>query len=798
MKYIRLFYVIILLISNVTYIHARNRQKVVIDPKAHHLTDIQVGIDETGSVVFKGEDLYFVNQSGNPDIPYRHFQVLLPANCDATSIRLDLDFIQWETLQGKYHLQPAPPVATRDNDDICVLYPEDYHIVNNRNLTVYQNENWYPTIHTTEIYSGFKGTYLIASFDIPGFRYKPVTKQLQKIVGGVVSVYFDTKDFSVDTEQDFFPELPEDILLTEDALSSYVSAPQDGVNTITGYAIITTSTIAAAATKLNEFINAKENMGFTVHLVTESQWGGSTGNTAAENIRNWLQNNYSSLNLEYLLLIGDPNPSDGDVPMKMLWPRNNATNYTQYKKAPSDYYYSDMNGNWDLDGDGYYGEWGDDTGSGGCERTYEIIVGRIPYYGSSTTLDQILNKLICFTFEPLSMSGWRQSVILPMEPSDKNTPGYHLGEAIKDNFVATKPGWTSHRIYDSDYGLPDPPETTPCNYSNVYNAWIDDHPAAAFWWTHGGSTVAADIMNTTYASMLNDSLPAFTFQCSCNNAYPEVSNNLAYSMLKNGSPGACAATRVSWYYVGQTYFNNSASNSGMTYEFAERLVGAENRCGFSLFDLKQDLSIYSDEFWMNCCVFNLYGDPSLGLITPCPDLITLENADVDTNSWRFYSASSNIVFAGNSNTYTVEGGINSGATVTATNDSSITLNPGFHAEAGCRFNAWIGDGCSAPAPMLLNYQYLTLMNTDEPDFIHQNREIQIYPNPSTGRFSVNFANKEVIADISIMNLQGVEVHKKHLKNQSKVELDISHLLCGVYIIILQSKYQVATGKIIIH
>jgi len=98
MKYINLFYIIILLLSNLLHIQARNIRKVVIDPKAHHLTDIKVGIDKNGSVVFKGEDLYFVNQPGNPDIPYRHFQILLPANCDIASIMLDLDFLQWETL----------------------------------------------------------------------------------------------------------------------------------------------------------------------------------------------------------------------------------------------------------------------------------------------------------------------------------------------------------------------------------------------------------------------------------------------------------------------------------------------------------------------------------------------------------------------------------------------------------------------------------------------------------------------------------------------------------------------------
>ncbi|MCJ7571983.1 MAG: C25 family cysteine peptidase, partial [Candidatus Thermoplasmatota archaeon] len=84
-------------------------------------------------------------------------------------------------------------------------------------------------------------------------------------------------------------------------------------------------------------------------------------NDRADKIRQWLKNNYVSFGIDYVLLIGDPDPdsfkdvgdSVGDTPMKLCYPRYFGVDIDG---APTDLYYSDLSSNWDLDGDGFYHE----------------------------------------------------------------------------------------------------------------------------------------------------------------------------------------------------------------------------------------------------------------------------------------------------------------------------------------------------------------------------------------------------------------------------------------------------------
>lgn len=129
------------------------------------------------------------------------------------------------------------------------------------------------------------------------------------------------------------------------------------------YVIITTNAIESNSEELDFFIRMKEINGHSVLVVTEDDFGGLTGqypNDRADKIRKWLKNNYVDLEIEYVLLIGDPDPDDtkssgdyvGDIPMKMCWPRY----FRVGTGAPTDLYFSDLNSNWDLDGDGFYHE----------------------------------------------------------------------------------------------------------------------------------------------------------------------------------------------------------------------------------------------------------------------------------------------------------------------------------------------------------------------------------------------------------------------------------------------------------
>ena len=111
--------------------------------------------------------------------------------------------------------------------------------------------------------------------------------------------------------------------------------------------------------------------------------------------------------------------------MKMVWPRKDLSSY---REAPTDYFYADLTGNWDWDGDGYYGEWGDYTHGGGVDFANEVYVGRIPVYGGDyATLDGILQKTIDYETDP-NPRGWRKNALLPMSFSKSTYDGAPLAE----------------------------------------------------------------------------------------------------------------------------------------------------------------------------------------------------------------------------------------------------------------------------------------------------------------------------------------------------------------------------------
>jgi len=585
---------------------------------------VKITHDANGYACFHGKDLQYLSGTGEPAIPYRVLKALLPPNADLGSINITTKHEDIETVAGQWKVRPTPPLATWDGENILVEWPLGKSIEDGEDTDIYHHNALFPANITGSISSGNMRKWVLVDIPVALFQYSPGSQTLYRLKQAKFAINFNRKTGDLSPQQAtalLADRIGEDrikkmVINFDDMASEYMTSSQTATPLAgTRYVIITTSFIQSSSSQLNSFIAAQEARGYTVQVVTESQWGGGTGNTAAENIRSWLQSNYISLDIEYVLFIGNPNPSSGDVPMKMLWPRNNATSYPSYKEAPSDYYYADLTGNWDLDNDGKYGEYGysHDFGIGGVDRNWEVLVGRIPYYGSLPDLDNILAKITTYETSSSSSIGWRKKALFPMEPSDGSTPGYHLGEKIKDEILSPLGDWDHHRVYEENYGLSPSPETVPCNTTNVKNAWNGSQFGAIFWWTHGSSTYAADIMNLTNAATLDNNFPGFTFQCSCLNAYPENTSNLGYSLLKNGAIATVAATRVSWYYVGQTSYNNSPSNAGMTYEYAERLIGNNSSCGEALLDLKQSLSFYSESLWMNFCVFNVYGNPATAL-----------------------------------------------------------------------------------------------------------------------------------------------------------------------------------------
>jgi len=368
---------------------------------------------------------------------------------------------------------------------------------------------------------------------------------------------------------------------------------------------LTTSNIVASSTELTNFAAAKTARGFQVQVIDNADtasggWGGGQGDTAAENIKAWLVANYTNGNseqiIDYVLLVGNPHPTNGAVPMKACYPQS--TN----SMCPSDYYYTDMTADWDVNTNGFSGEWSDYP-TNDAPTGAELAVGRIPYYGDISDLDSILAKIVAYEAVAATNATWRLRCLLPMQ-SDLFFNTYHIGDWIKDN-VLTHCDWEHHRVYDQGS-----PETSPCTIGNVVGVWTGNTFGAVFWWGHGQATNTPDIMDVAHSELLDDSHPAFLFQGSCRNAWPEATNNLAYSLLKNGAISTVAATREEVYVTAQWPWTPVDTAPNFVIRYAENLILHQMPSGAALNTLKATYEPTAAERWQNYLIHNVYGCPA--------------------------------------------------------------------------------------------------------------------------------------------------------------------------------------------
>ncbi len=531
---------------------------------------------------------------GTPALPCKLIYVALPPNADLSTVDVASTELTTSLLCGVYEIAPIPPAVPADRS-----HP-DNHIT--RDLNVYGRNAFFPDRHLRVRRVGRLRNLNVAVLEYWPYCYNPVSGAIRAVTSAAVDLTY-SRSASADFDYAPVPSEFAGLVLNAGQVRDWCPA-SDGPPP--GYAIITTSAIASASQELPHFVSALSARGFRPIVATEDEWGGGTGDAAAEHIRQWLGSRYLALRLEYALLIGDPNPATGDVPMKMLWPRSGQSSY---REAPSDFYYSDLSGNWDLDCDGLYGEYPDDFGSGGIDLLPELFVGRIPCRGDVTQLDQILRKTV--QYESSQPGDWTTRCLLATRALDKFTPGYHLGEAVR-RAVTEPSGLSAIRAYDDRYGLDPPPDHYPCTYDAVRHAWSGG-AGVVLWLTHGSTTDAAGVISSDRCAELDDSRPSIVYQGSCSNGLPEDPGNLAYALLCSGAVSTVAASRAAWYYIGETNYQCSDSVGGFGYAYASCLVGRSQTTGQALASARLNAPM---SLWANHLVLNLFGDPSLRLNRP--------------------------------------------------------------------------------------------------------------------------------------------------------------------------------------
>jgi|GEM_PF-1100729 len=580
------------------------------------------------------QDFYSYGVPGYPDLPSKIFRVAIPPDVDENKIEI-IPLIKEIIPVGKFIIEELPPLTTWIDGEIIYA----------KKAEIYSQNNYFPKNVIDFLGYSQMRKWKIINLKYTPFQYNPATKDLLFIPQVDVIINYEKRGIAavsqIELSDETMDERAKRILMNyEEAQSWYKTAEKAAAPAaVYDYVIITTASITTASAKLNDFISFLTRKGFSPLVVTEANYGGLSGqfpNGTAEKIRQWLKDNYLAYGIEYVLLIGNPDPDDpsqsdtfGDVPMKMCWPQRHEENY---KESPTDYFYADLTGNWDLDGDGYFGEYPDDIGVGGVDFLNEVYVGRIPVYSDIAALDSILTKII--NYGDSTDISWRRNALLPMSFSDSSTDGAYLAEAMISNYLDSN-YFSPWRMYmqgsmcsGGDSSFVSDEELVG---GKTKARWESTDYGMVWWWGHGSQTVAyvgyegcgwGTILASSDALSLDNDHPSFVYQCSCSNGYPENSNNLASALLRNGAISTVSASRVSYYAVTswRTDLKYYCDNASIGYYYGEELVKNKKPGAQALYEIKSDMGAnqypyWGGSSWMNLFDFNLYGEPATGIFS---------------------------------------------------------------------------------------------------------------------------------------------------------------------------------------
>lgn len=650
----------------------------------------------------------------DPALPEAHYRVLLPPEADPATVSLVFTVAGFERCPGRFHFQPAPRLEETMNPDSSHRDdPARGEIESLAGPGVGESRERpdRPVVRLVEL--GQKRKFKFAEIAVSPVRFDPATGEVEIARGIEVQLNFKADaDFDARILDDrlFEREAPERYLNWVQMKDSYTAKSAAGSNP--GYIIITTrdirngsnQTIDPAGIGLDQFVAHKENMGFAVTVYTEEAWAGGalSCDTAADQLRAsvqfiYLLGEWLGPSVKYVLLVGDPHPGEfalnaasgrieeipadphfvagRSVPMKMCWPYSNPVPAADgsLDNYPTDFYYADLTGNWDSDGDGYFGEWDDwQNGNGsGLDRSPEVIVGRIPAYGTNpadfTTLNRILKKTMDYE-TPTGNPAYRQKALIAAaimafredndcdgdtgDPGDCGSPTYcaEWGEAMKQLAAGFQFG--QYTLYEKEgfdqnavnpVSIPTQACNAPLTNANFVSTWANSHYGLVAWRAHGAPNRAArrvwhvdsnndkicqrlcnneadgiaSFILSTDAATLSTAEPSMVVQVGCSTGRPEDGNNLAYSLLTGGAVATCGSARESKGGMSPPWTPDDISTGGSaSYGYymslclmANLSFGESNHWCREYFGLTRTASL------ANIFNFNVYGDPSVKLNT---------------------------------------------------------------------------------------------------------------------------------------------------------------------------------------
>jgi len=555
-------------------------------------------------------------QPGDPALPWIGVKLLLPLGSEASSVNIQRNGARTITLTKQIEpLQQQYPLSTP------VLMPRTL-----ANPEVYSRDAAFPEVlHNglrTEIIAG----HGIAFTAISPVDYNPVRNEL--------TVYSEIS-VSVETQSSFRLAQSAHLLKQDSFISKFLKRSVDNIGDVPQYQYRTEGyeyIIIIDQAKYDQWLPLYDfytGKGLCVLLKPIQEITTQyTGVDTQEKIRNYIIAMYAQNSLRYVLLAADTDV----IPHRGLY-----VNFSQAGQIdadiPADMYYSCLDGNWNNDGDSYWGEMYE------ADLAPEIAIGRF-CYNSNTEIGNFINKVMMYHITPVE-NELKSSLFVGEWLWDGPTwGGTYMDEMIGGSSmhgyttVGVPTTWEIETLYDRTYGAENswgPSQIRPLlsdgynlvnhlGHSNTtYNMRLNNNQVSATTITNNGSNHNFSIYFTQgcYAG-------AFDNRDTSVGTYVGDCITEKFTSIATAAAGMISHSRYGWGMQGST---NGASQY-FHRQYIDAIFGESIfDLGYTLVDSKIDNIPYISNspvmFWVTYET-NLTGDPAMMIWTDIPQQLTAQ------------------------------------------------------------------------------------------------------------------------------------------------------------------------------
>ncbi len=552
---------------------------------------------------------------GAPILPVKTSKIFIPA--DEKVLSTEIRYGTLKAIEGSYIIQhvTTPQPGSK----------KEYVTVEKPASDIYETNALYPSV----IHKGRRPQFLngvkVVLVDLMPVLYNPVEGQLN---------YYNELEVLITTEKENRPDwvMPyrnfhkdrekilniidnkEDFLRLypvseNETTAKFLSASREP-SAATGtrqYVVITTAGLSPAFEKLTAHRASPAGGGFTTYIEYIDEIAAIySGVDLAEKMRNFIRDMYTNYGTQYVVLGGD---CDGSPKYQVIPTRGCYAHVSDYTDAniPSDLYFACLDGSWNFDGDGLWGEINDGINGGDIDWFSEVYVGRIPADDYTEAMNHI-NKIIAFE----THSG-PTKILLTGEELESSTWGGDRMDWLY-SFMGSIPKTT---LYDRDWEGNNWPKSQLLTYINSNQYYGINYS--------GHSTIFSDIkLNNNDIHTMTNNKYFFVYSQGCHagsidglnsdNTYGSI-DCFGEAITNGNSDGGAFAyignSRYSWYYPGS--YVKGASNLAHK-EFVEAITrGNIRKIGVANQKSKTDLPLDSQLYRWIAFETNLIGCPATDL-----------------------------------------------------------------------------------------------------------------------------------------------------------------------------------------